>query len=224
MIDKCNKYECLFPLYRCDVIPSEWFGDGNTVPSETTAEPEQDYIPLDLPNYDCNVIAEARINPDYTDTDNYMNYSVQTIEWFVTDKCLVERNNPDHYISYAYSCVSDDTAELEVFESADCSGDSTIGKTLKSGEIEGDYWYYVDCSNDDDRDNEIVNDYDNSDCDIIYRLWFAEDWSFDDTIDGYEYNCIYNFSTATYYDFGVPAGACKYIVLSNTFLEYILIG
>lgn len=210
--DKCDEYDCISPIYECSVLPREYFTNGS-YPETTTGS--GDYVAFDgFPDSDCNYFAYARINRDESDTDNYNNYYIQKTEYQATDKCLSLQYDSDRSHSYSIECVSDTTAELVVWDDDNCGEidgtEGTIVKTIESGMIDGDDWFYVDCDNEYLRNNELINDYDSSDCDLVYRIWYADGYY----TDGGEDICIYNETESFYIDYSTIIGACN--VLSNT--------
>ena len=203
--DKCDDYECIYPIYNCSIEPSKHY-DNNLEPTTTEIK---EYILYDgVVEYDlCNYFAIAEIDPFLEDSNNYNNYFIDTLVYGATDKCIAERESDDYSFSYSLECITNTSANLVIWDNTDCSGDGTIIKTLYSGEMIDDDWYIIDCDNAYDRYYEETDNYDDSDCDIVMRVYLLDDD---------EQEC--DDDSTTFYDIDAVFGACN--VVSNATYTY----
>lgn len=215
---------CQYSFYDgCDTIPSNWYGEGNTIAPTTTAEPANEtYVAYDglggYVNNDCNVLASLELDPQGTDKNTPRNYSIIGISYEPLNLCLSQKDDVDDYLSYGYKCLTDTSAQILYYTQEDCSSIPVTVKTIYHGQIEGDFWYYVDCSKEAyDATDYIIGDEKNA-CDLKSRTWYPEDYSTTNeqgTTDGKVtnesiVNCVYSEDTATYYDSGDILEACMF--------------
>ena len=178
-------------------------------------------------NNDCNIFAELEIHATHKDSSNPMNYSVIGIYYEPLNQCLSKKDDTDDYLSYGFKCVTDTSVEVLYYQQEDCASIPQITKVINHGQVEGDFWYYIDCSKEPYESGDYIDVDASNECDLKYRTWYPQDFveneaptddnSFDDTIE-----CLFTESSATYFDTGKILGACMYIcVLFFCFLFFI---
>ena len=214
---QCDTFNCLYAFYQCDVIPSEWYGVNNTIaPATTESQAEQGPITVSgvfdfLPNYDCNVVVALVIDPTQEDETMYNNYSISSIQYEITDKCLTWRINATIPISFSYDCVDEKIAQFTIWTTENCEGEGDSITTIYDGMFDDDYWWHVDCSNTYDIENEVIDSFDGSDCDLVFRYSFTDNYNFVNggSLGGY-YDCENTDDTYTqFYDISAAVGACE---------------
>ena len=172
-------YDCQQFLYNCTTYPTDYYS--TLIPTTTISPSTYD----EISSFDCNYIAFATIDPNKTDSNNYHDFFINSIDFQVTDKCISSRemdyeSEESYQSSFIVKCKSDTSVEMWYYEnSGDCTSDNaTYGGEIASGTVIGHDWFIVDCSYDDDEED---NSYDGSDCDIIFREWDSCDYDEDST-------------------------------------------
>ena len=150
------------------------------------------------------------MDPNKTNSTNDSSLYEHLVNFQVTDKCISTRvlsssNNTTNIVR----CETNTSVSSWYYgNSSDCTGaggDERYGGIIETGSMQGNHWFSVDCSYDDDEDDST---YDGSDCDIVYREWES---------------CDYDASSTRYTDQAYLAGAC-YVGTSDVLYGSYLVG